>query len=236
VLAGRIPQRRVALSSLAAVLALATTSAGVIAEQWVSSDRVGERAIDGPAAITGGAEEHPVWRLEQMAGHSLDVLVERGLSLSDAARRSLTQRVERTADRVAPFDWRAQGVSLEVGCHPVGDVPCPLGVAIPDGARTRIVLSPLVAYLTDDALATVVAHELAHVWHFALMPARRPGSALVDLEVERPDGTDPAELEADCLAAAWGHAPPEGAELGYWQCPEPARLAAGAAWRAAPLD
>jgi hypothetical protein len=232
VLVGRIPQRRAVTAAVAAVLSLAGSAVGMIP----ASEAVADRAIDAPAVLATGTGVHPVWRLDRMAGDPLDVLVARGLSLPEAEGRILIRHAERTADRVAPFDWRAHGVTLSIGCHPVEALPCPLGVAIPTGATTHIVLSPLIAYLTDGALQTVIAHELAHVWQFSLMSARRPGSALVGIDVEQPEGVESAELEADCLAAAWGFGPPDGAEPGYWQCPVLARIATAAAWRAAPLD
>jgi hypothetical protein len=220
------------ISAVGAALVLATAAVGAVAEHGVAVDR----AIDAPEIDAAGAQVHPVWRLDRMGGESLEILVERGLALPDAERRVLVDHLERTADRVAPFGWRERGVSFDFGCHPVPDLPCPLGVAVPTGATTRIVLSPLATYLTAGALETVIAHELAHVWQFSLMPARPAGSSLLGLEVELPEGVDPAELEADCLAVAWGFGPPAGAVMGYWECPPSARIAAHTAWRAAPLD
>jgi len=232
VLAGRIPQRRSAASFAAGLVALASTTAGVVHAHERGDDRVIEAPIVAPAS----PDAHAVWRLDRMGGEPLDALVARGMALPDPELRALVRLVERTADRVAPFDWRAHGVTISVGCHAIEGLACPLGVAIPHDATTRIVLSPLVAYLTEGALETVIAHEFAHVWQFSRTPSRWAGAALLGVEVELPEDIALAELEADCLAAAWGHAPPDGARLGYWDCPPLALLRVRDAWRAAPLD
>jgi hypothetical protein len=180
------------------------------------------------------ADEHPAWRLDRIAGHPLEVVMPRADELSDFERRALQAHVERTADRIAPYDWRAQGVRFEVRCLALAGQPCRIGVAIPEGDATRVVLSPSVAYLTDDALSAVIAHELAHAWQFRQLPVRRLGSALLRADVEHVEGVHLAELEADCLAAVWGHTAPAGSGLIYWTCPTSARIAVEAAWRAAP--
>jgi hypothetical protein len=223
--------------AVAALVVLALTTGTLLSEGgWFTAIVPGSGWVmavpvdDGPLPAVATA-----WHLDRTGGVPVEMLLARAERLPAAERRMLEQRVIRVADRVAAFDWRAHGVDLMIGCAPVGEQSCPIGVAIPEGESARIVLSPLVAYLTDDALATVIAHELAHVWQFSRSQERVPGAALAGLKVPRPEGTDPAELEADCLAAVWGFAPPPGVIIGYWACPPRARIAVTTAWRAAPL-
>ena len=194
-------------------------------------------ASDGAVVrIPTPAAEDPAWRLDRSAGHPLEIVTPRADALSDFERRALQVHVERVADRVAPFDWRAHGVRFEIRCLVVDDQPCRIGVARAEPAGTTISLSPSVAFLTDAALEAVVAHELAHAWQFSQRSVRGLGSALVGVDVALPDDVLLAELEADCLAAGWGHSAPEGSGLIYWTCPTEARLAVATAWRTAPLS
>jgi hypothetical protein len=223
--------------AVAAIVVLALTSGTLMsAGGWFAALVPGSGWVMAASVEDGPMPAVPtVWRLDRTGGVPVEVLLARAEQLPAAERRMLEQRIIRAADRVAAFDWRAHGVDLMIGCVPVGELSCPIGVAIPEGESARIVLSPLVAYLTDDALATVIAHEFAHVWQFSRSQVRVPGAAVAGLEVPRPEGVDPAELEADCLAAAWGLAPPPGVLIGYWACPPLARIAVNTAWRAAPL-
>jgi hypothetical protein len=226
-------------AGVAAALAAAIVALAIVVD--IAADRAVRAAkhvtSEGGVALTvpAPAREHPVWRLDRIAGRPL---LPELLLVGDGAaeeRRALQRHLERTADRLAPFDWRAAGVTIEVGCHPVAGDGCPLGVAVPLGARTRIVLSPASAFLTDGGLEVLVAHELAHGWQFRQAPGRRPGAALVGLDVERPVGIDLAELEADCLVVVWGIALIDEATLNYWTCPPIAVLATHTSWLAAQL-
>jgi hypothetical protein len=224
--------RRLGTAALVAFTFVVAVDGGLLtseADPLVTPDHPAVR-IPTPAA------EDPAWRLDRLAGHPLEIVTPRADVLSDFERRALQAHVERVADRVAPFDWRAHGVRFEIRCLVVDDQPCRIGVARAEPAGTKISLSPSVAFLTDAALEAVVAHELAHAWQFSQLSVRGLGSALVGVDVVLPDGVHLAELEADCLAAIWGHSAPEGSGLIYWSCPSAARLAVATAWRTAPLS
>lgn len=211
------------------VAALVTAVLGVLSQ---GDGGVRAEPPSGPLAVDVMSSEHPVWRLDLLAGHRSATAagaVELGIG---AERAMLRRRVEAVADRVSPFDWRALGITFAIGCHPVGAHVCPLGVAIGSGDGGRIVMAPTVAFLTEGGIGVAVAHELAHLWQFSRHPQHQPGSIILALDLELPAGADPAELEADCLVAAWGLALEGGATLGYWTCPPTAVAATEAAWSA----
>jgi hypothetical protein len=220
-----------ALASLV-VAVIGVTSAG---GAGAASDVPKASAVPSPSLVAASpSSEHPVWRLDRLAGHPLVGAMSSetaGLGIG-AERHALRRRVENVADRVAPFDWRALGITFGIGCHPVEGHACPLGVAIPTAGGGRIMLAPTAAYLTEAGIEVVIAHELAHLWQFGRHPQHVPGSIVMALELERPAGVDPAELEADCLAAAWGYALDGDTTLSYWTCPPDAVAAAEAAFLA----
>lgn len=217
-------------------------AAAVLASLVVAVLGVTSAGDGGAATVTSSpslvaatpSSEHPVWRLDRMVGHPEAVAMTAGtgeLGIG-AERHALRRRVETVADRIAPFDWRTLGITFGIGCYPVQGHACPLGVAIPTAGPGRIMLAPTAAYLTEAGIEVVVAHELAHLWQFGRHPQHAPGSIVMALELERPTGVDPAELEADCLAAAWGYALEGDTTLSYWTCPPAAVAAVGAAFLA----
>jgi hypothetical protein len=209
--------------------ALVTAVLGVVAQ---GEGGIGARSPSGSLVVDVPSNEHPVWRLDLLAGHRTATAADSMELGIGARRRTLRRHVESVADRVSPFDWRAHGISFDIGCHPVDVHVCPLGVAIGSDDGGRIVMSPAVAFLTEEGIGVAVAHELAHLWQFSRHPQHLPGSIILELDLELPAGVDPAELEADCLVAAWGLELEGGATLGYWACPPTAVAAARAAWSA----
>jgi hypothetical protein len=230
--AHRSRRRWVAASVLVVSLGAASAVALTVDDLDPLSKRAGLTMVE---QVAPKPATHPVWRMDRIAGHPIDLTSPRADLLSDFDRRALRTHVERVADRVAPFDWRAEGVRFEIRCLVVDAEPCRPGVASFKDGATTITFVPSVAFLTDEALAVLVAHELAHAWQFSQSPARELGSALFDLNVDLPEGVPLEELEADCLAAVWGYVAPAGSGLAYWTCPTSAWFEVAADWRASPL-
>jgi hypothetical protein len=172
------------------------------------------------------------WRLDWLAGNP-DGATPQADRLTDFQRTMLLARVVTAADRVAPYDWQALDIRFTIACDLTVDGFCRFGLVSVADQGTHVDLSPAIAYLTDEALDSLVAHKLAHAWQFALAPDRQPGAALDGMNL--PD-IPAAELEADCLVTIWGFAPPEGVGMKYWDCTEEAFAAVAADWRRNPLN
>lgn len=127
------------------------------------------------------------------------------------AVRAAAVRVLAGLDAAAPFPWREAVTRVDIGCMAVGAYLCPGGVARGD----ELVVSPAALGWTDDELAYVLRHELAHVWQFASGDPEARRTDLAGLEAQL-GGVDPLEAAADCLAEAWG-SPNLGD--GYLDCP-----------------
>jgi hypothetical protein len=129
-------------------------------------------------------------------------------------------------DRTSPFDWRAH-TSIDVRCIE----PCPPAFVqlLVDG-RSRTTFAPDAFTRGEEYLLALAAHELAHVWQFAV--GHDSTSVLGGIGPEY-FGFPDDELEADCLAAHWGW--PARPYESYWNCPADQQAAAGAAYEANPL-
>lgn len=162
-------------------------------------------------------------------------------------------------DKVAPFAWR-EYTRVSVLCTPVdvyyGSSDCPDGVTtVYTDGTIQVDIAPHTFTHGEKYMRNLVAHELAHVWQFvtghdsgAFSAPQETQWYFITLDgrvttreitmggpsMEDLHGFPALELEADCLAAYWGHLPTHGGA--YWDCTEHWALVAGSAYEANPLD
>src|SRR6185369_7407320 len=99
----------------------------------------------------------------------------------------------------APWDWRARGVTVRLGYHPLQC--CHWGVY--DRRDSTIWIGPG-SFASASRLRYVALHELAHAWQWHSGHVTAVGA---DMARWRQMGVAGFEADADCVAARWG-APP----------------------------
>lgn len=181
----------------------AISAAGLTARQHLDAAAESAARTQAQRAAERAATEQAAAEL-RAASHTTEATP----APTPAPADSYQARAERAADAI-PFDWRAHGITFQMGCHP-DQSRCAWGTF--DYHVDQVWLSPA-AFASDARLRYVVAHELAHAWQWSTNLDDRKAD-LTDFGVPTSDGI---EYGADCVAEAWGRPVST-----YWDCPSDA--------------